>query len=706
MNLDTEESNPNITLNMEVGRSNDEIGLSNKSLKPDNSLLNKSNKSFKQDSSLINKSNRSNNSIVSSHKSSVKGSSLLQPSQSNKDESDVVDGQDAEQAEKMENDSEAKSSDSENSEIGDKIQLTLMNEKKAKHNIDEIYNFYEELREKFKEKGQQWEDQEFPNHESLFYVNEEKPEHIKNYTITFAAPEETTTDDPFFATDSGHNIHYEFKIKRGVVRDKFFIGAILMLFKRREEFFSNLILDYEHLKENIKAGFCGFRFFINGEWQNITVDTQLPWHQNDETALSVGESTKTNFWLTLFEKAYAKAMGSYEALNDVSIKNTLVELTGGIAKKIRINDKPDENEKKKLFEDLKRWVNQKYLLGCMRFNEGEEDLNDSRSDNDEDEDIIYNSVYVIIDVQEADGFKLVYLINYWKKGKWTKEFGQEDEAWETNKSLKQKLDYEAFPDSTFWMLYDRWLENFNTLYYCRLFPNNWSQYCLAGEWKGLTSGGAPPKNGIPIWEHGRMGIYDKRNTNVSPTARIGKQSTLSTAGNIFNFNNSPQHKKTIKDTSSKSIIGGLTSPHDFKVSLIQTPTNDELMKKTSIYQQSSNSFNHSSLMYSTSNINQANKDVKMVKEPENIKMSKELMKRVVLNDSEDRWFLNPQYKIHLKPGTRLIISLMQENEKITKKVFEKVNFVIMLSKGKYSRVWDFKEEDIIKKGIDTLDISK
>jgi hypothetical protein len=695
MNPESEESNPNITLNMEVSKTNLDlnVNVSNKSLvggqseKSFQQSVKSSHKSEKPDKSE--KSLKSAKSEKSSSKSessvskssSVKGSSISQPSQSAKLEDGLIYNKLVDYS-KEGSDSEAKSSDSENSEIGDKIQLTLMNEMKVKHNIDDIYDFYEELREKFRQKGTQWEDPEFPNHESLFYVNEEKPEHIKNYTITFAAPEETTTDDPFFATDSGHNIHYEFKIKRGIVRDKFFIGAILMLFKRREEFFTNLILDYEHLKDNIKAGFCGFRFFINGEWQNVTVDTQLPWHQNDETALSVGESTKTNFWLTLFEKAYAKAMGSYEALNDVSIKNTLVELTGGISKKIKINDKSDENEKKKLFEDLKRWVNQKYLLGCMRFNEGEEDLNDSRSDNDEDEDIIFNSVYVVIDVQEADGYKLVYLINYWKKGKWTKQFGQEDEAWETNKALKQKLDYEAFPDSTFWMSFDHWIENFNTLYYCRLFPNNWSQYCLAGEWKGLTSGGAPPKHGIPIWEPGKMAFMDKRNTGASPTAgRVGKQSTISSAGNIFNFNTSPQHKKTIKDSSSKSIIGALMSPHDFKVNLIQTPTNDELVKKNSIYQQSSNSFNHSSLMYSTSNLNQnTNKEVKMVKEPDNLKMSKELSKRVVLNDSEDRWFLNPQYKVHLKPGTKLIISLMQENEKLTKKIFEKVNFVIMLSK--------------------------
>jgi hypothetical protein len=354
----------------------------------------KTSKSVLQSSSIINKESEKsvlqNSSVIhkESEKSSIAKSSLQSGSKSNNHESSYSKSSQGNEALKLKTAfdqdnkfsnrelqvSESGSSDSENSEIGDKIELNLMNDKKVKHDIDEIYQFYEHLREKFKKSGHQWEDPEFPPHESLFYINEDKPDYMKNFTITFGAPEETTSDDPFFATDSGHNIHYEFKIKRGIVKDKFFIGAILMLFKRREEFFTNLILDFEHIKENIKSGFCGFRLFINGEWQNITVDTQLPWHQNDETALSVGESTKTNFWLTLFEKAYAKAMGSYDALNDVSIKNTLVELTGGISKKLQINANVDDNEKKKLFEDLKRWVNQKYLLGCMRFNESEDDV--------------------------------------------------------------------------------------------------------------------------------------------------------------------------------------------------------------------------------------------------------------------------------------------------------------------------------------------
>jgi hypothetical protein len=278
---------------------------------------------------------------------------------------------------------------------------------------------------------------------------------------------------------------------------------------------------------------------------------------------------------------------------------------------------------------------------------------DSRSE-DEDEDIITNSIYVIIDVQEADGYKLVYLINYWNRGKWNKQFGQEDETWETNKALKAKLEYEAVLDLTFWMTFDDWMSHFNTLYYCRIFPPSWSQYCLNGEWVDISSGGAPFKQSI-------------LKTDLSKTL-IDKKSTLKNKQtnkfSNFNFNTSVFKKSTIKMTIQNNNLH----------------TNEETnihKKQTKILQSSGSNI---LLNQKAEQTNSPVKDLKLMKEPENLKIVRELQRRVVLNDSDDRWFLNPQYKVQIKPGIKLIISLMQENEKISKKDYDKVNFVIMITK--------------------------
>ena len=85
-----------------------------------------------------------------------------------------------------------------------------------------------------------------------------------------------------------------------------------MLFKKREEFFSNLVIDIEHIDENLAAGFVGFTFFVNGAWKNVTVDTRIPWHQTNDVTLSTVEAGKPSYWLTYFQKAYSKVHKSYD----------------------------------------------------------------------------------------------------------------------------------------------------------------------------------------------------------------------------------------------------------------------------------------------------------------------------------------------------------------------------------------------------------
>ena len=214
-----------------------------------------------------------------------------------------------------------------------------------------------------------WEDTDFPCDINLFGKKGEYPERFtdKDYAIEFVRLEEESDDNHFFTTERSTNIEYQFNLKRGIMNDKFFIGSVFMLFRKKEQFFTNLVVDYKNVAENLRSGFCGFTFFINGEWRNVTIDTNLPWYQADEMALSIATSNKTSFWLCLLQKAYSKLQRTYDVLNDVSVKNTLVDLTGGISKKITIKEKVDDSEKKYLFDEIRRCITQKYLVGSMKF---------------------------------------------------------------------------------------------------------------------------------------------------------------------------------------------------------------------------------------------------------------------------------------------------------------------------------------------------
>jgi hypothetical protein len=345
---------------------------------------------------------------------------------------------------------------SENEE--EKKSISKTNQDLNESKFENIEDYYAELRKKYGPSNQ-WEDPDF-GADKAYFEGDAEDDIKSDLSIEF---ERLIYDDDkanfFIYENSSHNIDYEFKIKRGIMQDRFFLGAFLMLFRRREEYFQNLILDNEHIKENINAGFCGFTFFINGEWKNITIDTRLPKHQNDEFSLSNTE-TPNAYWMCLFEKAYAKAFRTYSVLDQQGINDFLVDLTGGWARMTHFNSGKDsgfdENKKKALFEEIQKSLNLKYLIGCMKYDETklDEDLDaDKSEDGTEDEAIAPNCMHNILDAQEDNGVRLIYLVNYWPKGKWTGSYSVEDETWEANKALAERLNYQViFSES--WNLYN------------------------------------------------------------------------------------------------------------------------------------------------------------------------------------------------------------------------------------------------------------
>lgn len=67
----------------------------------------------------------------------------------------------------------------------------------------------------------------------------------------------------------------------------------------------------------------------------------------------------------------------------------------------------------------------------------------------------------------------------------------------------------------------------------------------------------------------------------------------------------------------------------------------------------------------------------------------------VKNDTNDRWFNNPQYRLTVTKRTQVIISLMQEDEKISKRPYIPVNFLVVRVKSKRERLWEVDKDDIV-----------
>lgn len=87
---------------------------------------------------------------------------------------------------------------------------------------------------------------------------------------------------------------------------------------------------------------------------------------------------------------------------------------------------------------------------------------------------------------------MIRIRNPWGQGEWTGKFADEDEAWDDHKGLKEKLKYTFKNDGNWWMKYEDFCANFNKVYLCKIFPAQWNQFSVNGEWAGNSAGGPYP----------------------------------------------------------------------------------------------------------------------------------------------------------------------------------------------------------------------
>ena len=582
--------------------------------------------------------------------------------------------------EEKEKDSEAESSEDEGMKNASKSVSNSQYQEIKEANFHSIEEYYAELRKIYNEKNQ-YKDPDFSD--------------VKNF---FGS--EDAEDDEKNLSDIGFD--------RIVYDDN--------KFRRREEFFTDLILDPQHLEENINAGFIGFTFFINGEWKNVTIDTTVPRH-GDEISLSNIE-TANAYWMCLFEKAYAKIFRTYTVLEMKGIMDFLVDFTGGWSKLTEFSNNKDmgfdENKKKSLFEEIQRALEIKSLVGCMKYDKTKEkeDLDDDKNDEEgvEDEAIVPNCMYNILDAREDNGIKLIYLVNYWPKGKWTSSYSVEDETWEANKALAERLNYQVSQsDGTFWMSFDDWLTYFNRIYYCRIFPETWSQMVIPGKWTSVTSGGAPPKV-IPwypekfVQKEVKKDLFSSVGTPSMMATSVIKGLNKKTMGGQTSFYASPALGKTTmvpNNALTSNKLGQMISKKSLAPSVRVQPSINTINSK-GLSQKSDKKSNVTGNNTTGLNQNKINEDKGVKTKGKKNKVAKVIynpIKRNTVVDTEDRFFLNPQYKIEITPGTRLNISLMQEDKKTQENNYLSVAFLLIYCKGRYSRVWEIKEENIIRKAV-------
>lgn len=315
---------------------------------------------------------------------------------------------------------------------------------------------------------------------------------------------------------SGNNI----SAIQGNMPDEVFIGALLA---------TSTYLGAD-LLENIFAsrpedfteyGVFTCRFYVNGQWVEVVTDTNIPCKRDEvtqeNTPLYSMAKDPNDMWILLAEKAYAKAVGSFEAITKVKIHEALLHLTGGSVQQFNlIGNAEINNDPHAAFKIIHDYLNDDTMILVLPI-----DKNEKVAVNEEDDEslqsemksmdvnvnknvqqngFIQNRLYSVICTRNTHDFELVLLHNPWAQSPnaWTGEWSSHSHEWDNNPEILQNFESDpTIPWSRkksngyFWMNMVDFMKSFNSVFANKLFLNNkYSFYCVHGNWFDKLAGGS------------------------------------------------------------------------------------------------------------------------------------------------------------------------------------------------------------------------
>jgi len=252
------------------------------------------------------------------------------------------------------------------------------------------------------------------------------------------------------------------------------------------------------------------RFYVEGEWVDVITDTRIPCYLDNASGdchPAYGRSPiKGEMWICLIEKAYAKAVGSYEALQKVKVNEALLHLTGGSVQQLCLHDEVRlENGFFNLWKQFKTMLSQDTLILALPANiensENEENERKNKRTEDEssshDDGIVADRLYSVLSYKEVGTHDLVMLCNPWGKSEWVGEWSEGSVKWDDFPEVYRAVVNDPkivwrrdSPQGFIWMSFREFLDVFNTTYMCKIFSNEkFKYYCVKGEWRDRFAGG-------------------------------------------------------------------------------------------------------------------------------------------------------------------------------------------------------------------------
>ncbi|KAL4224574.1 hypothetical protein ACF0H5_015274 [Mactra antiquata] len=313
---------------------------------------------------------------------------------------------------------------------------------------------YESLRERALARRVLFEDPAFPATDSSLQIR------YKSFvdSIDWKRPHEISKRPSFISKNPGI-----FDVQPGIYGDTWLVPAFSCL-TLAPSLIQRCLPEDQAFDEKY-AGIFRFRFWRYGEWIEIVIDDRLPTRKGQ--VLFTRNADPNEFWVALFEKAYAKLYGSYAAIQGAMVNWALQDLTGGITDSFIFRDNINLMQKVIDFSMARTTLLTATIAGQgVPHGQFPNGLVSGRA----------YSVTGYAEVPYLGGSAiLVRLRNPWGKADYTGPWNKRSGLWDSlAPSIKTKLGYGYMLDNEFWMPYSEFSKVFTNLEMCHLTPECWN----------------------------------------------------------------------------------------------------------------------------------------------------------------------------------------------------------------------------------------
>ncbi|KAL4237592.1 hypothetical protein ACF0H5_002306 [Mactra antiquata] len=355
---------------------------------------------------------------------------------------------------------------------------------------------FDQIRMDCLRRGIMFEDPDFPANDTSLYYSRTPP-----YRFEWKRPGEIagySRQKPSFFIDGSTR----FDVKQGSLGDCWVVAAVACLTSPdHQELFRRIVPADQGFQDGWYAGLFRFNFWHFGKWKEVIVDDRLPTYRGE--LMFVHSHQKTEFWGALLEKAYAKLYGSYEALKGGNVADALTDFTGGITEGYILRG-PNSDVPRNIVNILFKALDRQSLIGCCI-----NSLKGTVTETELSNGLIAGHAYSITDLREillmSDRGQvpvtLIRVRNPWgTRVEWRGPWGDRSAEWNSIPDPEKERMGLVFRDNgEFWMDFNDFLKNFDTVDICNLTPDSpidmprqWHTTEFHGRWlKGFSAGGRP-----------------------------------------------------------------------------------------------------------------------------------------------------------------------------------------------------------------------